>query len=87
MYIDLVYSMQRQFSAYIYTVPVPPSIFHWKFVFICTVLSCLSVDTRYTIKHLSTQLCKGQILADAGELKGVGPSRTLALAGSSLIFR
>jgi hypothetical protein len=51
------------------------------------VLNYLSVDIRYTIKHLSTQLCKGQILADAGELKGVVPSTTLALAGSGLIFQ
>jgi hypothetical protein len=44
MYTDLLHSMHRQFSA-----PLQPSIFHWKFVFICIVLSYI-ID-------LSTQPC------------------------------
>ncbi len=42
-----------------------PSVFCWKFVFICIVLSYLTVDT-HTI-HICTLLCTGHFLADAGE--------------------
>jgi hypothetical protein len=56
MFTDQVHSMYRQFSAYTHAASLRPSIFPRKFVFICIVLSNLSVNTvqntlQYTLVY------------------------------------